>query len=78
MRAFLSASLAFPAALVTLCLHLHLHSESNLDVLHNLASALALGAGFHLTILRACAGAMVAVNVAVDVQTSNRAQVHFL
>ena len=76
--AFLSHRFAFPVALITLRLHLHLHAEAHSDVLHDLASALALRAGFHLAILSASAVALVAVNVTVDVQGAYCAQVHFL
>lgn len=69
----LRSALSLPAAFIALRLHLHLHSEAHLNVLHNLASALALWAGLHLTVFRSSAMAMFAVDVTVDVQTANRA-----
>ena len=72
-RAFLSHRFAFTVAFGTLSLHLHLHAEAHLNVLHDLASAFALRAGFHFAILRAGAHACVAVNVTVDVQAADRA-----
>ena len=49
--AFSLHGLSFASALVTLCLHLHFHSESHLNQLHGLPRALASWTSFQLSIL---------------------------
>ena len=74
----LGSDLAATLAAVTRRLHLHLHSETDLDVLHHDSLAVALRAGFGLAVLGACASALWAVDVASNVHVTACARVHLI
>ena len=58
---------AFASTFVAVCLHLNLHSESNLYVLHDNTLTLAPRAGLQLAILGASSRTRFAIDVSVDV-----------
>jgi hypothetical protein len=57
---------AFASTFVAMCLHLNLHSKSDLYVLHDNTLALALWTGLQLAILGAGSCTDFAIDVSVD------------
>jgi len=78
VRTFCSHSLSFTSAIWTLDLHIHLHSKTHSDFLHDNSLTFTFFAFLRFAIFCARASTLGAVNIPIDIHMMNSTIIHLL